>query len=109
MTYKFEQFQVEITDPVVTADINTIRIRNDEKYYNTVVMRSQEQRSPTTDNMEKRLKLNQDIKEKRYKLFLEKRQEADVYKKQKQKYQEMHHSFKVEFKLQNYERKMQIR
>jgi hypothetical protein len=72
-------------------------------------MRSQEQRSPTTDNMEKRLKLNQDIKEKRYKLFLEKRQEADVYKKQKQKYQEMHHSFKVEFKLQNYERKMQIR
>ena len=29
MTYKFEQFQVEITDPVVTADINTIGIQPD--------------------------------------------------------------------------------
>tara|TARA_R110001592_G_scaffold243219_1_gene504151 strand:+ start:2065 stop:2307 length:243 start_codon:yes stop_codon:yes gene_type:complete len=29
MTYKFEQFQVEITDPVVTADINTVGIQPD--------------------------------------------------------------------------------
>jgi len=29
MTYKFPQFQVEITDPVVTADINTIGIQPD--------------------------------------------------------------------------------
>jgi len=29
MTYKFPQFQVEITDPVVTADINTIRVQPD--------------------------------------------------------------------------------
>jgi hypothetical protein len=29
MTYKFPQFKVEITDPVVTADINTIGIQPD--------------------------------------------------------------------------------
>ena len=29
MTYKFPQFQVEITDPVVTADINTIGVQPD--------------------------------------------------------------------------------
>tara|TARA_R110000803_G_scaffold196714_11_gene260095 strand:- start:179 stop:427 length:249 start_codon:yes stop_codon:yes gene_type:complete len=29
MTYKFPQFNIEITDPVVTADINTIGIRPD--------------------------------------------------------------------------------
>ena len=28
-TYKFEQFKVEIIDPVVTADINTIGIQPD--------------------------------------------------------------------------------
>lgn len=28
-TYKFPEFQVEITDPVVTADINTIGIQPD--------------------------------------------------------------------------------
>tara|TARA_R110000744_G_scaffold38990_1_gene88854 strand:- start:63 stop:311 length:249 start_codon:yes stop_codon:yes gene_type:complete len=28
-TYKFPQFQVEITDPVVTADINTIGVQPD--------------------------------------------------------------------------------
>jgi len=36
---------------------------------------------PTTENMEKRLKLNQEIKEKRYKIFLEKRQEAEGFKR----------------------------
>jgi len=29
MTYKFPQFQVEITDPVVTADVNTIGVQPD--------------------------------------------------------------------------------
>ena len=29
VTYKFPQFQVEITDPVVTADINTIGVQPD--------------------------------------------------------------------------------
>ena len=28
-TYKFPQFQVELTDPVVTADINTIGVQPD--------------------------------------------------------------------------------
>ena len=28
-TYKFPEFQVEITDPVVTADINTIGVQPD--------------------------------------------------------------------------------
>ena len=28
-TYKFPEFQVEITDPVVTADVNTIGIQPD--------------------------------------------------------------------------------
>ena len=70
-----------------TVDIRELKQRNDEKYQTRVKLHSirEEQNKPNKANMERRRKLNEDIKEKRYRMFVEKRREVDAYKNEKQK------------------------
>ena len=43
---------------------------------------------PNLDNMEKRRKLNEEIKEKRFKMFLDKRRDVEESKKQRRRMQD---------------------
>ena len=42
-----------------------------------------EQHKPNRENMERRRRLNEEIKEKKFKVFLQKRQEVDEHKKER--------------------------
>lgn len=59
--------------------------------------------------MEQRLKQNQEVKEKRYQMFLSKRREADDYKMQLTGFKNQCTQLRREREQQNYERKLLIR
>ena len=68
-----------------TEKIKELKVRNDQKYQEKLKFEAyrREQHKPNRENMERRRKLNEDIKEKKFKVFLAKRQEVDEYKKER--------------------------
>ena len=68
-----------------TDKIKELKIKNDIKFQEKLRLDAikKEQNKPTRENMERRRKLNEDIKEKKFKMFLSKRQEVDGYKKER--------------------------
>ena len=67
------------------------------------------QNRPNRENMERRRKLNEEIKEKKFKVFLTKRNEVEDYKRERQQLRELKMSYQAEREQENYERKMLIR
>ena len=59
--------------------------------------------------MERRRKLNEDIKEKRFQMFMQKRQEVDDYKKERAMLRDQKVNFMLEKEQENYKRKILIR
>ena len=59
--------------------------------------------------MERRRKLNEDIKEKRFQMFMQKRQEVDNYKKERAMLQDQKSNYMQEKEQENYKRKLLIR
>ena len=64
---------------------------------------------PNFENMERKKKLQEEIKEKRFKMFLNKRKEVNDFKKQRMEYQVMKQNLRHEIDVQNQERKHLIR
>ena len=68
-----------------TVDIRQQQMANDLKYMERqrIAETRRVQQKPNLDNMERRRKLNEEIKEKRFKMFLDKRKEVEETKKQR--------------------------
>ena len=94
-----------------TEKIKELKVQNDKKYQEKMRFEAikREQNKPNRENMERRRKLNEDIKEKKFKVFLDKRKEVDEYKKERQQLRELKMSYQAEREQENYERKMLIR
>ena len=65
-----------------TYDIRLIKEENDRKYLMKLEKQREAQEAAERNrlNMERRMKLSQDVRERRYQMFLNKRRETDEYK-----------------------------
>ena len=94
-----------------TYDIRLIKEENDRKYLKKLEKQREAQEAAERNraNMERRMKQSQDVRERRYQMFLNKRRETDEFKQQLTGLKGACVNVRREIQQQNFERKLLIR
>ena len=94
-----------------TNDIRQQQMANDLRFMERQRMAEAKkmQQKPNLENMERRRKLNEEIKEKRFKMFLDKRRDVEETKKHRQKLMGLKEQYNREQDEENAKRREKIR
>ena len=96
-----------------TEQIRTLKMQNDFKYQQDVMSEQHRDKlklsTPSNLKMLERKAIDQEIQEKKYRIFLEKKKDVENFKRESIKHKEMARKYKEQSQRVNFERMLVIR